>query len=332
MIIKKDNKLSASRDIFRNNGFPEISVAILLLFVSIYLLYTNLISADYRKVDFSKSSGFYQDPIELTLHTNVIGAEIRYSTDGSEPTLQSTKYTGPLELSETATVKARLFRKEKPLGLADHRNIFINEHSDLAVIALTADAKDLWDENEGIYNVNNYKKKGEEWHKNGIIEFYNSTDSKRSFIKDVEFRIYGGETRRNAQKSLKLCTGSNDSIKYELFPGYKVDKFKCVLLRNSGSDWKTTMFKDALLQEIIRDNSQVTTQNYRPVILFINGKYWGIHNLREYYNDNYLSNKYQGRRQDYAILFPDRDDKGRVQIEAGTQKDADDFYALRSLV
>ena len=34
------------------------------------------------------------------------GAEIRYTTDGSQPTAQSTLYTGPLTLTETTTVKA----------------------------------------------------------------------------------------------------------------------------------------------------------------------------------------------------------------------------------
>ena len=34
------------------------------------------------------------------------GAEIRYTTDGSQPTAQSTLYSGPLTLTETTTVKA----------------------------------------------------------------------------------------------------------------------------------------------------------------------------------------------------------------------------------
>ena len=34
------------------------------------------------------------------------GAEIHYTTDGSQPTAQSTLYTAPITLSETTVVKA----------------------------------------------------------------------------------------------------------------------------------------------------------------------------------------------------------------------------------
>lgn len=47
-------------------------------------------------------------PIEITCATE--GAEIRYTTDGSEPTEQSTLYTGQFEVTPPATVKARGYK------------------------------------------------------------------------------------------------------------------------------------------------------------------------------------------------------------------------------
>ncbi|MDR3232806.1 MAG: chitobiase/beta-hexosaminidase C-terminal domain-containing protein [Planctomycetaceae bacterium] len=44
-------------------------------------------------------------------------SEIRYTTDGSEPTAQSTIYAQPLEVSQTTTIHATAFRKEKPVSL-----------------------------------------------------------------------------------------------------------------------------------------------------------------------------------------------------------------------
>ncbi len=43
--------------------------------------------------------------------------EIRYTTDGSEPTVQSPRYTGPLKITQTTTVQAIAFRKGKQASL-----------------------------------------------------------------------------------------------------------------------------------------------------------------------------------------------------------------------
>jgi nicotinamidase-related amidase len=45
------------------------------------------------------------------------GTEIRYTTDGSEPTIHSTLYTKPISVSQTVTLRATAFRKGKPASL-----------------------------------------------------------------------------------------------------------------------------------------------------------------------------------------------------------------------
>jgi hypothetical protein len=45
------------------------------------------------------------------------GSEIRYTTDGSEPTAQSPLYTAPLEVGQTTTLRATAFRKGKAVSL-----------------------------------------------------------------------------------------------------------------------------------------------------------------------------------------------------------------------
>ena len=45
------------------------------------------------------SSGTYETPQTITLKTSTSGADIYYTTDGTEPSSGSTKYTGPIEVS-----------------------------------------------------------------------------------------------------------------------------------------------------------------------------------------------------------------------------------------
>ncbi|HEQ60530.1 MAG TPA: DUF2961 domain-containing protein, partial [Firmicutes bacterium] len=49
---------------------------------------------------------------EIILETATEGAEIRYTLDGTEPTLDSLLYREPIPLSETTTIQARAFKEE----------------------------------------------------------------------------------------------------------------------------------------------------------------------------------------------------------------------------
>jgi nicotinamidase-related amidase len=61
---------------------------------------------------------FMDQPTVVTLTSPLLdGAEIRYTTDGSDPTPQSTLYTGPLEITETTTLRALAYRQGKPVSL-----------------------------------------------------------------------------------------------------------------------------------------------------------------------------------------------------------------------
>lgn len=54
----------------------------------------------------SLSEGTYQGIRRITLETGTEGADIYYTMDGTEPTVESTKYAGAITISETCTIKA----------------------------------------------------------------------------------------------------------------------------------------------------------------------------------------------------------------------------------
>ena len=55
---------------------------------------------------FTPAGGIYVEAQNVTLSCTTDGAEIYYTTDGSDPTTTSTKYTGAIAISSTATIKA----------------------------------------------------------------------------------------------------------------------------------------------------------------------------------------------------------------------------------
>ncbi len=55
---------------------------------------------------FSPAAGTYTEAQNVTISCNTAGATIHYTTDGSAPTATSSTYNGPINISETKTIKA----------------------------------------------------------------------------------------------------------------------------------------------------------------------------------------------------------------------------------
>ena len=137
----------------------------------------------------------------------------------------------------------------------------------------------------------NYWRIGEEAEYPCHLEIFEPQQSLRSFAQDIGVRIHGGWTRAYPCKSLRLYARNKygkSEINYPVFTNYDFDTFKRLILRNSGNDWGYTLFRDGLMQSLVK-HLNLKTQEFRTAILYINGEYWGIHNIRERFDKHYLS-------------------------------------------
>lgn len=66
----------------------------------------------------------FRDKLELTMKPEIKGAKIRYTLDDSEPTDQSPLYVDPIKLTDTTTVKARLFGGDAGPGIATWKRTY----------------------------------------------------------------------------------------------------------------------------------------------------------------------------------------------------------------
>lgn len=64
--------------------------------------------------EITASAPRFNKPIEIKLATGIDGGEIRYTTDGTEPTPQSELYKKPFTIGTTTVVKARVYAKGQP--------------------------------------------------------------------------------------------------------------------------------------------------------------------------------------------------------------------------
>ena len=256
--------------------------------------------------EFSQDGGFYEDSETIQIFSDN-GATIYYTTDGSFPTKESPVYNGGIDISETTTIRARTLENGKLLSDEVTQTYFIGESSTLPVISISTDNKYLWDDTIGIYavgtnGIENDECEGvianfmREWKRPAHVEYYDKNKN-LGFSQEMEIKISGQCSRKRLQKSLALSADSKygkDVVDYQLFSDKNINQFKSFKLRNGGQDWYEAMIRDALSQKLIKDDFNVDYQAYEPTIVFLNGKYWGIHNLREKRNEDYLASNYAG--------------------------------------
>ncbi|SET22098.1 Lamin Tail Domain [Natronincola peptidivorans] len=237
---------------------------------------------------------------------------------------------------KATVVRAKAFKDGSVASPIATHTYFIDEaihhRFDLPVISITTDINNLFDYEEGIYILGqtfdqwrsqnpearvlgnapaNYQLRGIEWEKPIHIEFYEA-DGTLGFSQPAGLRIHGGFTRAWAQKTLRIYArneyDTEGTFTHEIFPGLQkagedgtLQQFKRLILRNSGNDWSYTMFRDALIQELVKD-FRIDTQAYRPAVVYINGEYWGIHNIRERFDNHYLETNYNLDGNEVAII------------------------------
>ena len=76
---------------------------------------------------FDPPAGIYNQPVDVVITTATTGATIRYTIDGTEPSAEiGTLYSGPVNITETATVKAIAFKTGMNNSLISNASYVIN--------------------------------------------------------------------------------------------------------------------------------------------------------------------------------------------------------------
>ena len=233
------------------------------------------------------------------------GTVIRYTTDGSEPTIASDIYS-PFLIKDTKVIRAKLFCDGylSPRSTC-HSYIFFptDRKLTLSVVSIMTNDKYLNDSKIGIFANNNTSEKSEQhdWRRPINIEMFETSDQESVFNQLGEMRVCGGATREYARKSMAIYANKRFGEKrfnYEFFPDQKpgLKDFKSFMMRNAGNDFDYLFMRDAIIQRTMTMAGHVDLdwQAWRPVIVYINGEYRGLLNIRERSNEDNIYTNYNG--------------------------------------
>jgi len=248
----------------------------------------------------TETSPIYTAPLTIKSkrgHLNVF-SEIQTTRD---PHFWLPQWVPPKgEVFKATVVRARAFETGKLPSPIVTKTYFVDpnikeRYGTIAVISLVSDYEHLFDSATGIYIPGNTHRRGDSesgnyfqgWEKPAHISFF-EVGGELAFSQDVGIQIQGGTSPASPQKAFDVIARSEygkNRIEHPIFMNNRskakhLTEFKRFIIRAWGSVILSTMFNDALGHRIFAE-TDLDIQAYRPAVVFINGEYWGLHEIRE---------------------------------------------------
>jgi hypothetical protein len=264
---------------------------------------------------FSIKGGFYSGSQTVEISVASQDAKIYYTLDGTEPTASSLPYVSPIAFTKTSVLRVKTLENGLLPGLTVTQSYFIDEPMNLPVISLVTDPDNFFSNETGIYvqgtaGVEGYcttvpHNVNQDWERPVNLELFEK-DGTTGLNQVAGVKIFGGCSRvRYPIKSLAFYARKEyetASFSYQLFPDKASQEYETFILRAGGDDQPFTLFKDELTQMVVKDVIDIDMQAYRPVVLYINGQYWGIHNMREKINEHYANDNFGANPDSVDVL------------------------------
>lgn len=272
------------------------------------------------------------------------GCTLRYTTDGSTPTLTKglVSESGVFTTTSSARYRFRLFADDRLPSPVVTRTYTTNSKAiDLPIISITATSDHLYGTKLGIFTKGSNGRPGRgqsdkcnwnmDWERPAVFEYF-SADGTKLFSQEVGLTRCGGWSRAWEPWSFKIKANkryeSQGWMPYAFFDEKPNIKNKTLQIRNGGND-NTCRIKDPALQQIVaRSGIDIDYQSYQPVAQFINGTYKGTINMREPSNKHFVYANY-GIDDDELDQFEMGPDSGYYQ-NCGTKAAFSNLVSLSS--
>ena len=275
------------------------------------------------KDTFLPKAGFYRS-LTIDPPTPQKGGQIKCTFDGSFPTQNSEQITQPKQITQNSVVRCSEFVNGQPADTTT-QTYFINENVTIPVVALTVNHHDMFDSSAGLYatgdlnggqgqwsfdiggdDTNNPKctepcKQANFWKDDELpvhVEYFEkgSSSTEKTWEIDAGISIIGNYSRYKPKKSVAIKMDNDDYgdkvLKYSFFSTRpEAKKMKSFNLRNNGNRFWTDYFGDPMLVSLM-EGTEVDYQRSLQVVVFYNGEYFGIHDLRERLNRSFVETNY----------------------------------------
>jgi len=281
----------------------------------------------------SQVAGFYTGELTVAISSTEPDAVIRYTLTGTEPNNNSPVYTQPIVLTHTTVLKAAAF-SNNPLiypSFVQFNTYFVNEAHTLAVVSVASD---------GVLELANGD---QSLRPLGSIEFFDKSKERKARTYG-ELNSHGQDSWANDQRSLDWVSrdemGYNYALQEKLFPLTERDEFQRIILRASGDDnypaahrpanEGSAHVRDAYVQNLAkRGELNLDVRVAEKCIVYLNGEYWGVYDMREIPDDHDYTDYYYGQGKydlEYVLTW------GDTWAEYGGDPAINNWHAMRAYI
>jgi len=244
-------------------------------------------------IQFSQPATVTSRPFQLRL-TGLVPGTIRYTTNGAMPNPNATPYQSPIAVNDSTVVRAQVFDATgSPVGpLYTNSYIIANYNQTIPVVSIVADWSDL----DTLHNLP--EERGKDWERPINMEYF-LPGGQIQFSVPAGIRIHGNFSRIfNPKKSYRIyfrkSYGGPGNLEYPLFEDSPVTKFDKLVLRAGFQDsflhrnipdradrhLSARYINDQVVRNLHRDMGQPVAHG-KWVLLYLNGEFWGLYNLTE---------------------------------------------------
>lgn len=250
---------------------------------------------------FSVAPGFYPGTQNVTITCSDPTATIRYTTDGSDPTTTSMLYSAPVSITATKVLRAKAFSTNQP-SFTLSGTYFINVNHTVPVISVAGAGS-----NSVATLLNG----------NGSIQpqgFFELWEADKSFVDngEGEFNKHGNDSWAYGQRGFDFIMrdefGYNHEIDHQIFPNKARHHFQRLILKAAANDnysFETggAHIRDAFVARLSQNAKlKLDERTWRPCVIYVNGQYWGVYEIREKADDHDFT-KYYDNQDKYHLQY-----------------------------
>jgi len=245
----------------------------------------------------SVQPGFYPGSQNVSMTSPDPNVAIHYTTNGFEPTTADPTYASAISVSTTQVIRARAFSSTPtvPASFIESNTYFISITHTTAVVSIYGD---------GLMSLMNGG-----WNDEPVtgLEYFDKTGAFRTEVTGTSNK-HGNDSWAYDQRGIDFVSedqmGYNEALEWKLFRRKTRDNFQKIILKPAANDnypfENGAHIRDAYCHDLSQEAGlNVDERTTEPCVVYCNGAYWGVYEIREKVDDHDFTDYYYDQDENH---------------------------------